>query len=158
MVMQPPDISWMESPLVLAFSATAVSAGECRHQGFGDEDGRGEFLLRMRLVIGLATRFQAGDVRQVMMRDMRNSDPVAAEKGARELLDFGQRLSVGLAECRKVCLRPGRKPGYEIGTAHLCSPYLGRLMPPWHLAVITGAPISPQAMTSAVYDGIASLS
>src|SRR5690606_24902132 len=73
------------------------------------EHGELDAGLLVFLVERHAQRFEVGDVRVVVLGDVRDHGPVAGEVGAGDLLDPRQRLFLDLAELREVHLRPGRQ-------------------------------------------------
>ena len=66
----------------------------------------------------LRSASSARDVGVVLMRDMRNREPVARQKARREALDARQRLDLDLAEGGEVDRGPGRQAGTDGGCVH----------------------------------------
>ena len=61
----------------------------------------------------VAERFEIGDVGFVVVRDVRNLQPVAMQVRTGELLDARQRLALDLTELREIDLRPRRQADGE---------------------------------------------
>jgi hypothetical protein len=60
-------------------------------------------------------RLDRGDIDLVMMRDMRDSDPVAAEKAARQFLDARNRFDFDLAKFLEIRRRQRCQPAEQCG-------------------------------------------